>query len=362
MAPSPGPTGQIDAWLGPARLQVAYPGLGLRDDVYATHGHYLDAHLSLPRAECVAAAARMRTSGPLPNPATPADYERVLRPLYSFSYAVAQARPARARAGRSRRGPSEAAWRLLSGLGANGAGPRRRLAGAAARAGFPAGIWALNRLLHSSFEAEISATAIFSGGVEAAAAMATRLQVDGVHVITGHTHRGGPNPGEARVAPAGRRSASQHRQLGLLLDLPPPRHPTQPLLAGDGDLGRGQRAAAPRPAAAGALARGDDRAGQQGVASSQSAMMAPISAPASSWRKCEAFSIARGGGRLSWLETRSPTWKGRTRSESARQEQRGPCRPRRPSATRSPSTAPGASGVVGRISGKARTPALGCRL
>lgn len=192
--PSPGPTEQIAAWLGPARLQIAYPGLWLRDDVYAIHGHYMDAHLTLPRAECVAAAARVRTSGPLPSPATPADYERILRPLYGFAYGVAQARPARVARRRSG-GPSEGAWRVLSGR-QNGAGRRRRLTGAAIRAAFPAGIWALNRVLHSQFEADVSPAAIFNGGVEAAAEMASRLQVDGVHVITGHTHRAGPTEGE----------------------------------------------------------------------------------------------------------------------------------------------------------------------
>jgi UDP-2,3-diacylglucosamine pyrophosphatase LpxH len=196
---SPGPSGQIDAWLGPARLQIAYPGLWLRDDVYATHGHYLDAHLSLPRAECVAAAVRIRTVGAPPNPATPDHYERVLRPLYGFSYAVAQSRPARAG---GRRGPSEAVWQMLSDS-ARGVSWRRKLAFEAARGGFPAGIWALNRLLHSSFETDISPAAIFQGGLEAAAEMATRLQVDGAHVITGHTHRGGPNADEAEWPLAG---------------------------------------------------------------------------------------------------------------------------------------------------------------
>ena len=59
-APSPGPLAMVDEWLGPARLQAAYPGIWLREDVYATHGHYLDVHLSLPRAECLAAAHAMR--------------------------------------------------------------------------------------------------------------------------------------------------------------------------------------------------------------------------------------------------------------------------------------------------------------
>ncbi len=191
--PFPGPTALIDSWLGPARLQLAYPGIWLRDDVYATHGHYMDVHLNLPRAECVAAAARVRASGPIPNPATPADYERILRPLYGFAFGIAQARPARI--ARTRGGPSEAAWRLLAGR-ENGAGRRRKLKGAAVRAAFPAGIWALNRLLRSEFDADISPAAIFGGGVVAAAEMAARLRVDGGHVITGHTHRGGPTPEE----------------------------------------------------------------------------------------------------------------------------------------------------------------------
>ena len=89
--PSPGPPALIDEWLGPARLRIAYPGIWLRDDVYATHGHYMDAHLTLPRAECIAAATLIRFAGPPPDPATAAEYERVLRPLYGFFYGVAQA-------------------------------------------------------------------------------------------------------------------------------------------------------------------------------------------------------------------------------------------------------------------------------
>src|SRR5215475_98828 len=34
--PVPGPLAQIDQWLGAASLRVAYPGLWLREDVYAT--------------------------------------------------------------------------------------------------------------------------------------------------------------------------------------------------------------------------------------------------------------------------------------------------------------------------------------
>ncbi|HEY2717491.1 MAG TPA: metallophosphoesterase [Solirubrobacterales bacterium] len=192
--PSPGPLTMIDEWLGRARLRIAYPGLWLREDVYATHGHYCDAHLRLPRAECVAVATVSRFAGPVPDPATPADYERRVRPIYGLGYGIAQARSAPV--ARSQGNASEAAWEVLSGQ-ANGGGPARRARRAAIRRGFPLAIRGLNRLLRAEFEPDIDPAAIFSGGIEAVAEMARRLGVDGGHVIYGHTHRGGPLPGEA---------------------------------------------------------------------------------------------------------------------------------------------------------------------
>ncbi|MBA3865795.1 MAG: metallophosphoesterase family protein [Solirubrobacterales bacterium] len=196
-APSPGPTATIDAWLGPARLRIAYPGLWLRDDVYATHGHYMDAHLELPRAECVAVATLIRISGrPIPDRAGAVDYERIMRALYGFSYGVAQARTIRRAAKRAPGNPSETAWKALTS-DVRARGRRRQLTRSAIRTSFPAGIWALNRLLHSSFDPDISPPAIFAGGLAAATELAIRLGVDGAHVITGHSHRGGPYPEEA---------------------------------------------------------------------------------------------------------------------------------------------------------------------
>ncbi len=191
--PSPGPTAAIDRWLGPARLRISYPGAWIRDDVYATHGHYMDAHLNLPRAECLAVATMVRLSRPLPDPATPEDYERVLRPIYGFAYGVAQARRHR---GAPRHAPSEAAWELLAGPGGE-RGRRRRLGIAAARHGFPLAVAGVNQLLRSQFESDISVASIFRGGVAGAGEVARRLGVDGGHVITGHSHRAGPRPEEA---------------------------------------------------------------------------------------------------------------------------------------------------------------------
>ena len=47
-APRSGPLGTIVRRLPDCEVMLAYPGLRLRDDVYATHGHYLDLHMSVP--------------------------------------------------------------------------------------------------------------------------------------------------------------------------------------------------------------------------------------------------------------------------------------------------------------------------
>jgi hypothetical protein len=192
--PGPGPLEAIAAALSPARLRIAYPGIWLRDDVYATHGHYMDLHLRLPRAECVMLAAVSRFTGPLPDPATPADYERRVRSIYGLAYGAAQGRPRRPRRGEL--GPSEAAWSLIEG-DKPGNSRGRRLKARAARASFPAVVGGVNRLLRAEFESEVSAESIFRSGVEGATELARRLGVDGGHVITGHTHRGGPRADEA---------------------------------------------------------------------------------------------------------------------------------------------------------------------
>src|SRR5262249_40208997 len=43
---------------------------------------------------------------------------------------------------------------------------------------------------------DVSAAAIFRSGLDAGAELAARLGIDGGHVVTGHTHRGGPLEGE----------------------------------------------------------------------------------------------------------------------------------------------------------------------
>jgi len=55
-------TAAIAAMLAPARLDVAYPGVWLADGVYATHGHYVDRHSTVPSFR----ASRRRRARPRP--------------------------------------------------------------------------------------------------------------------------------------------------------------------------------------------------------------------------------------------------------------------------------------------------------
>lgn len=193
--PTGEPAERLAAWLGDAELQLAYPGLWLREDVYATHGHYMDCHMSLPRLECIAAATAMRTFAPLPERTSPADYERVLRPIYGFGYGLAQGGLAR-RASR----PSERAWRAISSRNGSGGRARRTALRAAIGAGVPASVWGINRLLGAEFDADLSAASISRSGIDAACELARRLDLHPAHLVTGHTHRGGPAEDEAEWA------------------------------------------------------------------------------------------------------------------------------------------------------------------
>jgi hypothetical protein len=189
---------EIAARLGAADPSVAYPGIWLRDDVYATHGHYMDCHMTLPRLECLAAAAAIRAFGPLPVPAGPADYERVLRPVYGLSFGMSQGKLSR-QASR----PTERIWNSISRRDGSKGRARRAALRLAFGAGIPATVWTLNRLLRGDFSPDLSPTAISRSGIDAAAELVERLRLRTPHVITGHTHRAGPRPDDPEWELAG---------------------------------------------------------------------------------------------------------------------------------------------------------------
>jgi hypothetical protein len=173
----------------PARLTLAYPGVWLRDDVYAMHGHYLDRHITVPTLERLSAGAMGRIVGPLPQRgAVPDDYERALAPIYAWSTALAQ----HADDGTAgTHGVSVRAWRMLSG---NGHRPLRRRALIAL---FPLTIAAVNRVGLGPVRADISGAELARAGVRAMGEAVERLGIDAAHVLFGHTHRAGPRPADA---------------------------------------------------------------------------------------------------------------------------------------------------------------------
>jgi UDP-2,3-diacylglucosamine pyrophosphatase LpxH len=67
---------QLADWLGGERVQVRYPGVWLTDQVWATHGHYLNYYLRPISSVGVLARGHRRTPA---EPRLPGDYESIPR-------------------------------------------------------------------------------------------------------------------------------------------------------------------------------------------------------------------------------------------------------------------------------------------
>jgi predicted phosphodiesterase len=202
--PDPGPLGAVAEAMAPGQVRFAYPGLWLREDVYATHGHYLDRHLTIPTLERLGVAMVERllgieAGGPDPldppseraAPLSPDEYERVLLPVYSFLYGLAQATVGGRVGGAD---PSLRIWRLLSGGETRTARMRSWLLGSVA---LPGAIGVANRLGLGPVGSDLSPRAIARAGIAAMGAVVERLGISADHVIFGHTHRRGPLSSDA---------------------------------------------------------------------------------------------------------------------------------------------------------------------
>ncbi|MGA2320597.1 MAG: hypothetical protein ABSG95_07620 [Solirubrobacteraceae bacterium] len=213
---------QLAEWASGARVMAAYPGMWLRPDVYATHGHYLDAHLTVPTLERLSVAAMSRLLGrPARSFACVEDYEAVAGPVFAWRDAVARDAPT----GSLLNGASTVgAWRALAGAGADtgarghggsdadtgarghvggglvGGAARSSLSGRLRRralvAGFPLAVAALNRAGLGPLRADISGSELRRAGLKAMGEVAARLALGEAYVVFGHTHRAGPLPGD----------------------------------------------------------------------------------------------------------------------------------------------------------------------
>jgi predicted phosphodiesterase len=198
---APGAPGLLDLiarWTKRAEVLVAYPGVWIRPDVYATHGHYLDCHMTVPRPECLLAALMKGVvGGPPENGAMPQDYEAVLAPIYAFAYSYAQSAPLDGASGTV---PAEL-WQRLKAHGRRRVRAAGRPGSGTALVGGALGLAVLatlNRAGVGPFKADLSPAELGRAGLAAMREVIGRLGVEADHVLFGHTHRPGPLEGEAR--------------------------------------------------------------------------------------------------------------------------------------------------------------------
>jgi Calcineurin-like phosphoesterase len=221
---------QIARWAAPARVAAAYPGLWVRPDVYAMHGHFLDAHLTVPTLERIGVGVMGRLLERPPAALHSAeDYESVTAPIYAWRDAITRY----AAAGPVLNGLATArAWRALSSAGGGGEGATngasatngrvgagyargrrivRSARGAAGRAavkrGFPLMVAGLNRAGLGPVNADISRNELRRSGLRAIGEVAARLGLGDAYVVFGHTHRAGPFPGDPEPEWRGRGGA-----------------------------------------------------------------------------------------------------------------------------------------------------------
>jgi hypothetical protein len=187
----------------PAHVTVAYPGLWLRDDVYAIHGHYSDLHTTVPTFERLAAGAMARWVVHLPPDHASADgYEAALAPLYAWMHSLTQRSENGALTGGA--GASARAWVALAGQGRR----RHPLRAAALGAGYTVAVAGLNAIGLGPIARDLSGQALRRGGLLGMHEVLGRLGVTAPYVLFGHTHRSGPWPHDDRsewTTPAGTR-------------------------------------------------------------------------------------------------------------------------------------------------------------
>jgi predicted phosphodiesterase len=181
--------GRIARWLGEGRTEFAYPGLWVRDDVYATHGHLADLYSTIPTFERIGAAITSRVvGGGVPEHAEVEDFLARLEPVYAWVDAVARHAPGVRAAGGA--GSAARSYELLAG-----SGPRplrtRIMAGL-----FPLLITGLNRAGLGPLSPDLGGEELRRSWLRAMSEVVRRLEIGARHVVFGHSHRAGPLPSD----------------------------------------------------------------------------------------------------------------------------------------------------------------------
>ncbi len=183
--------GLVAEQLAPAAVRAAYPGVWLRDDVYAIHGHYADRHTTVPIVERLGAGLMARIMREQPEgPGRAEDYEAILAPMYAWFHALAQHQPPLQLA----TGSQTQAWQVLTGNDG-----RRSLRQRAVVAAFPAAVATISRAGLGPLRAEVTGKELRRASLQAFGEVLRRLGVPARHVIFGHTHRAGPQARDDRT-------------------------------------------------------------------------------------------------------------------------------------------------------------------
>jgi hypothetical protein len=191
------PLAAVAGALAPARVRVLYPGVWLRGDVYASHGHYGDRHNTAPIMERLGAGLMARFVPERDGgPKRAEDYEATLGPMYAWMDALAQGRAPQLGGGQG--SLQVAIWHELTK--SDGRPSVRRVA---LRAGFPMLIGALNRARLGPLRADVSGPELRRGGLRGFTEVLSRLGVKARYALFGHTHRAGPLPDDRDAEWAG---------------------------------------------------------------------------------------------------------------------------------------------------------------
>lgn len=180
--------------LAPAEVRIAYPAAWLvtpsaaSGGVLVSHGHYMDALWRIPTVERLAAGlvARIHGSG-TEDLRDPDGFERLLGPAYGWMDGLADHAVGHGVSASQR--TSAGIWEHLN--------DRSSWRGRMLRTGLPRAIRLLGRAGIGEFEGQLTPEALRIAGTRAIASVAGRLDVHPDHLIVGHSHRAGPQPGDA---------------------------------------------------------------------------------------------------------------------------------------------------------------------
>jgi hypothetical protein len=169
-----------------ADVRVEYPGVWLREDVYAHHGHYLDRHTRTPAFERLAAGAMGRFVKLSASETKDAqDYERVLAPIYAWMFALTQSG-----AGEVDSSEGGGSMRLLNRLREG-----HTMEVLALQAGVRSLVAALSVTI-GPLSGDLSDRQIRRASLSAYGEVLQALDLQPTYALFGHTHRAGPLRGD----------------------------------------------------------------------------------------------------------------------------------------------------------------------